>query len=65
MLSSETITLHHENTALESAQILSETRQIYRWSEKDRLILGKERSKFRAKLFEIRAYRWQRARRFA
>jgi len=39
ILSSETITLHHENTALESAQILSETSQIYRWSDKDRLIL--------------------------
>ena len=40
VLSSETLTLQHESTALESAQILSETRQIYRWSDKDRLILG-------------------------
>lgn len=44
ILSSETITLHHENTALESAQILSETRQIYRWSDKDRLILGNHKN---------------------
>lgn len=40
VLSSETLTLYHCNTALESQQILNETRQIYRWSDKDRLILG-------------------------
>ena len=40
VLSTETLTLYHCNTALESQQILNETRQIYRWSDKDRLILG-------------------------
>lgn len=39
VLSTHPLQLRHASTALESSQILSETRQIYRWSLKDRLIL--------------------------
>ena len=39
VLSMRVIPLAHGSTHLESSQILSETRQIYRWSARDRLAL--------------------------
>ena len=39
VLSLRVVPLRHSSIQLESSQILSETRQIYRWSARDRLVL--------------------------